>query len=1141
MKRKRFLAACLTAALLLGLLPASAADGGAVEIRTAKQLCEFSRSCTLDTWSRGKTVTLAADIDLTGVDFAPVPTFGGVFDGGGHTVSGLSVRWDGSHQGLFRYVQEGAVIRDLKVSGTVAPGGSASAVGGIAGRNYGTIQGCSFSGTASGKNSVGGIVGINEGTGELVSCATSGVVSGEHFTGGIAGQNLGAAVSCVNRAQINTREEEISVSLDELNWEQVNSAENVRAHTDSGGIAGYSTGIIQGCTNYGTVGYPHTGYNVGGIAGRQSGFLDGCTNAGTVYGRKDVGGIAGQLEPYLLLQFSEDSLQKLDGELDTLRSLMRSLGDEAANTGDLIDIRADALTGQLEQVRTGAHDVADWSGDFVDGTVGTVNELSARASRTFDRLEPIFSSLGDTGSGLGDAFRQVSDTIDQIDDSTIWGREAAAEAREAFDRMGIAADDARAAMRSIRDALIALRRNPADQNAMAEARAQLSKAISDLRRALEQLGAAPERLAELLRSLEALGGIRAGDTIDSLIALGQAFRHAAQAAGALWDGMSAIIDGTNGASLHDRLAESLARLREGIRSGGDAMDVLRRAASSLNRSFDNLEILSDELDGVLSGMSDAFSDLDRAMGSMEDSARRMEGLSRELADEPELRLPALNSEYTTTVDNIFDALGGISDEAGGLRRDLRGSGDRLRGTAEAVNDQIGVISDLLMDGYNEILDNDEDKERVEDISDEDDGGSQGHVSNTVNQGTVEGDVDVGGIAGSMAVEYDLDPEDDIIRSGQRSANFRYQTRAVVTACRNEGDITAKKNDAGGIVGRMDLGRVSDCEGYGTVASTDGSYVGGIVGASYSAIRSSWAKCTITGEDHVGGIAGYANDLSGCRALVNIEASGECVGAIAGDAEGVLSQNLFVDDALGAVDGVSYAGQAEAVSYETLLAQDALPDAFRSFTVTFLVDGELYRQETADFDGSLDPVPEVPAREGQFGEWSDENFSNLRANKTVEAVYFPYITVLESEAEQGGKPLALAEGEFDHHASLVLEAAEGAPPGAPGTARRIAVSHSVGRRSGHIVRALAAEDENAVWLAQDGHWSKADSVRDGSYLVFSIDGDEAVFCLGGEANQKVTLLIAAGIALLLAAALLRGCRRRKKRAAAPAKPTEPTSE
>ena len=150
MKRKRFLAACLTAALLLGLLPASAADGGAVEIRTAKQLCEFSRSCTLDTWSRGKTVTLAADIDLTGVDFAPVPTFGGVFDGGGHTVSGLSVRWDGSHQGLFRYVQEGAVIRDLKVSGTVAPGGSASAVGGIAGRNYGTIQGCSFSGTASG-------------------------------------------------------------------------------------------------------------------------------------------------------------------------------------------------------------------------------------------------------------------------------------------------------------------------------------------------------------------------------------------------------------------------------------------------------------------------------------------------------------------------------------------------------------------------------------------------------------------------------------------------------------------------------------------------------------------------------------------------------------------------------------------------------------------------------------------------------------------------------------------------------------------------------------------------------------------------------------------------------------------------------
>ena len=58
-----------------------------------------------------------------------------------------------------------------------------------------------------------------------------------------------------------------------------------------GGIAGISSGIIQSCTNYGTVGYQHVGYNIGWHRRRQSGYLNGCADRGVVYGRKDVGGI----------------------------------------------------------------------------------------------------------------------------------------------------------------------------------------------------------------------------------------------------------------------------------------------------------------------------------------------------------------------------------------------------------------------------------------------------------------------------------------------------------------------------------------------------------------------------------------------------------------------------------------------------------------------------------------------------------------------------------------------------------------------------------------------------------------------------------------------------------------------------------
>lgn len=80
--------------MLLSLIaPAALAAGTAdtIYLRTAEDLAGFSRNCTLDSWSQGKTVYLEADIDLTGVDFAPIPTFGGTFEGQGHTISGLSI------------------------------------------------------------------------------------------------------------------------------------------------------------------------------------------------------------------------------------------------------------------------------------------------------------------------------------------------------------------------------------------------------------------------------------------------------------------------------------------------------------------------------------------------------------------------------------------------------------------------------------------------------------------------------------------------------------------------------------------------------------------------------------------------------------------------------------------------------------------------------------------------------------------------------------------------------------------------------------------------------------------------------------------------------------------------------------------
>ena len=73
-----------------------------------------------------------------------------------------------------------------------------------------------------------------------------------------------------------------------------NSVTNVA--TDTGGVAGRSSGMILTSVNTGTIGYEHVGYNVGGIVGRTDGLVSGCVNQGCVLGRKDVGGIAGQAE-----------------------------------------------------------------------------------------------------------------------------------------------------------------------------------------------------------------------------------------------------------------------------------------------------------------------------------------------------------------------------------------------------------------------------------------------------------------------------------------------------------------------------------------------------------------------------------------------------------------------------------------------------------------------------------------------------------------------------------------------------------------------------------------------------------------------------------------------------------------------------
>lgn len=395
----------------------SAAGGGTtqegltvVEINREEDLRRLAEDCSLDAWSADKLVRLNADITLQEETEIVIPSFRGIFEGNHHRITNLHIDREGSGLGLFRYLQEGGVIRNLRVEGRVAPQGSQSQAGGIVGCNYGLIYNCSFSGTVEGDNEVGGIAGRNGTAGEIRKCTSQAVILGNHSTGGIAGNNLGVLNNCANEGDINTYSLDVSYELADItveNLEDINAASNVSAHTDSGGIAGISSGKIYYCTNRGTVGSPHIGYNTGGIAGRLSqGYIQNCTNSGHILGRKDVGGITGQMEPFLEIQYLDDKLSQLDAELDITVELMARLHGNMRGFGS----QASALS---KQITTNLKNISAAAGTLIS----TGDELwylyNQELTGAAEDLKALGGEIGDITVSAGDTRDIIYDMVDQ--------------------------------------------------------------------------------------------------------------------------------------------------------------------------------------------------------------------------------------------------------------------------------------------------------------------------------------------------------------------------------------------------------------------------------------------------------------------------------------------------------------------------------------------------------------------------------------------------------------------------------------------------------------------------------------------------------------------------------------------------------
>ena len=144
-------------------------------------------------------ITLDTDIDLTGKDWTPIGTdydnsYKGTFDGGGHTITGLTFTTNDKYAGLFGWLNKAGTVKNVVMEGVQITsnqiyGGS---IGGVAGYSWGTIENCSVSGSVSGTVYVGGVVGAQI-DGSITGCSSSATVKGMVDVGGVAGQTNGGA------------------------------------------------------------------------------------------------------------------------------------------------------------------------------------------------------------------------------------------------------------------------------------------------------------------------------------------------------------------------------------------------------------------------------------------------------------------------------------------------------------------------------------------------------------------------------------------------------------------------------------------------------------------------------------------------------------------------------------------------------------------------------------------------------------------------------------------------------------------------------------------------------------------------------------------------------------------------------------
>ena len=1329
-----------------------------IEIRTVEDFLAFAENCHLDSWSANKIVSLKQDIDLSGTSFETIPVFAGIFDGGGHTISGFRPMEQNYIVGLFRYIEEGGIVKNMSLKGHIDTSNEQECVGSICGINYGTIRNCSFEGTVSGQNTVGGIAGINEAPGNISNCKSDGRISGYYSTGGFVGTNHGIITFCNNYSDINSDsawvEEDDEMSSGPLFGFQASDDETALfSGVDTGGIAGYSNGLIERCSNYGIVGYEHTGYNIGGIAGRQAGIVQLCTNNGEIYGRKDIGGIVGQMEPDIeideaqslrnavneLHDLIEKTLDDMHDGKDTLKSDLDNLGmygDGALSSGDaLVGQMTDFIDDNMEQAQAIADrmdyimdmlpdiiDDIEASGDAFSRLVNVTDQLmedlnfmdkvddSAYDETDYRRIsllstvggrlfvsqpnpvageQVIVTVIPDEGYGLkpgtkvsvvdangqgvtctraggneGENRGEYSFTMPTANVKVIVYFEYGSTANfSAYVEDGIAnttengssengeddsdedgeddsdgdgeddsdedgednsdedgeddsneddvtgsdrddggdskkdesdyptEDDANAepdsgflpstwptgtldpkegtysysgkiilhsnlsgnASYKISDDIVTLTVRPdsgytvsgtpvvtsSDGKSLPVTRIQSGSYQYTFN--IEGIASTANVNVEINFSKQSKSSAvdTSADNIQSSI---QDLEQSSEYVNACLQRINELMDGQEWKDVPQEKKEEI------IKEVTDMFDHLGQMSTSASSVLSSLSTLSnvlvpyieDAIDDALDDIEEATDEVQNIINSLRDATRSVRGIVTYVNAQPDIQFSTLGSEFDASREELHFQLVGISDSLKSLSNNASDLSDVVNEDLKAVNDQLNVVFNLLADHLTDAVGFSV-EELYQEVDIEDiDSIITGRVDSCINNGVIRGDINIGGIAGAMSIDEE-DPEDNAAGSVDYQIGRRFITKCIIVESTNNGYVTAKKDGAGGVVGYMKHGIVSNCEGYGNVESTEGEYVGGIAGQSLTVVRNSYALCSVAGKENIGGITGYASTVRGCYAIVAADASVGKMGAIAGQAASETNENItdnyYVGDDIYGIDNISYAGIAEPISYNDLLTVENLPTAFWHLKVTYRVEDTYLGTQEIKYGASLANLnyPTIPAKEGYYGVWPDLSDQVMTCNLLIDGKYIDTVTVVESSEKSGDnlggwqKPYALVEQSFTEDTVLNVVLGNQAPPreaeGLDYVIYDISLENAnISDTETFAIRLLNPYGDDAeVWRLLNGHWIELDSQARGQYLQVEMTGPREIFCIVDHMNLMpiiIIISIVGAIILILVIFLLR---------------------